>query len=58
MKCFRKKTSSETVDERVKHVNGVFSLENTESEYKFYYYLFAKEVLNAVAGIGAFCRYL
>ena len=23
-----------TVDERVKHVNGVFLLENTESEYK------------------------
>ena len=23
-----------TVDERVKHVNGVFSLENSESEYK------------------------
>ena len=23
-----------TIDERVKHVNGVFSLENTESEYK------------------------
>ena len=34
MKCFRKKTSSETVDECVKRMNGVFSLENTESEYK------------------------
>ena len=33
-KCFRKKTSSETVDECVKRMNGVFSLENTESEYK------------------------
>ena len=33
-KCFRKKTLSETVDECVKRMNGVFSLENTESEYK------------------------
>ena len=52
----------------MKHVNGVFSLENTESEYKFYYYLFAKgdeciyarmkffrkKILNTVAGVGGF----
>ena len=37
-KYFRRKPKTiadvRAIDERVKHVNGVFSLENTESEYK------------------------
>ena len=35
------------IDERVKHVNGVFSLENTESEYK------KEEIFAGQAGVEA-----